>query len=295
MNDFTKYTNQDATIYHGDCLEALTDIPNDSIDLVFADPPYNIGKQFGEFKDVWASDKDYAEWCYCWLELCIKKLKPTGSLYVMTSTQAMPYLDLWLRERLSVLSRIVWHYDSSGVQAKKYFGSLYEPILFCVKNPNEYTFNANDITVEAKTGAVRKLIDYRKEIPAPYKTTKVPGNTWYFPRVRYRMAEYEEHPSQKPEALLERLIKASTNVNDLILDPFSGTFTTCAVSQRLGRKSIGIELQADYVKIGLRRLGIARHFNGEELQTLDKTFVRKNGKGVLGSARKENQTGLFDG
>jgi adenine-specific DNA-methyltransferase len=295
MNDFTKFANQDAIIYHGDCLRALSDIPDESVDLVFADPPYNIGKLFGEFKDIWASDKDYAEWCYCWLELCIQKLKPTGSLYVMTSTQAMPYLDLWLRDRLSVLSRIVWHYDSSGVQAKKYFGSLYEPILFCVKNPNEYTFNANDIEVEAKTGAVRKLIDYRKETPAPYKTTKVPGNTWYFSRVRYRMAEYEEHPSQKPEALLERIIKASTNVSDLILDPFSGTFTTCAVAKRLGRKSIGIELQSDYVKIGLRRLGIASHFNGEELYSLDKTFVRNNSNGVLGGAREENQTGLFDG
>jgi site-specific DNA-methyltransferase (adenine-specific) len=70
------------------------------------------------------------------------------------------------------------------------------------------------------------------------------------------MPEYEEHPSQKPEALLERIIKVSSNIGDIVLDPFSGTFTTCAVSQRLGRQSIGIEMQTDYVKIGLRRLGI---------------------------------------
>lgn len=223
----------------------------------------------------------------------IRKLKPTGSLYVMTSTQAMPYLDVWLRERMSILSRIVWHYDSSGVQAKKYFGSLYEPILFCVKDPKAYTFNAGDIEVEAKTGAVRKLIDYRKGIPAPYKTTKIPGNAWYIPRVRYRMAEYEEHPSQKPEALLERIIKASTNVNELVLDPFCGTFTTCAVAQRLGRKSIGIEFQLDYIKIGLRRLGIASQLNGEVLRGLDKTYVRKNGNGVRGIT-EDKQAGLFD-
>ena len=213
--------------------------------------------------------------------------KPTGSLYVMTSTQAMPYLDLWLRERLSILSRIIWHYDSSGVQAKNYFGSLYEPILFCVKDQKAYTFNADDIEVEAKTGAVRKLIDYRKEVPTPYNTTKIPGNTWYIPRVRYRMAEYEEHPSQKPEALLERIIKASTNANELVLDPFSGTFTTCAVAQRLGRKSIGIEFQPDYVKVGLRRLGIATRFNDEELRALDKTYIRKNGNGVRGGSIEE--------
>jgi site-specific DNA-methyltransferase (adenine-specific) len=212
----------------------------------------------------------------------------------MTSTQAMPYLDLWLRERMSVLSRIVWHYDSSGVQAKKYFGSMYEPILFCTKDSKKYTFNASDVEVEARTGSVRKLIDYRKEVPTPYKTTKIPGNTWYFPRVRYRMPEYEEHPSQKPEALLERIIRASSNVADTVLDPFSGTFSTCAVAQKLGRKSIGIELQEEYIKIGLRRLSLASHFDGAPLRGVKKNFVRRN----VGTASIEesaiDQPGLFD-
>ena len=270
------YGNDTAAIYHGDCIEVLKHIEDGSVDLVFADPPYNIGKQFGDFKDLWASDEDYSNWCFQWLQLCIDKLKPTGSLYVMTSTQAMPHLDLWIRSRMNVLSRIIWHYDSSGVQAKKYFGSLYEPILFCVKNQKSYTFNDNDIEVEAKTGATRKLIDYRKEVPTPYKTTKIPGNSWYFPRVRYRMEEYEEHPSQKPEALLERVIKASSNKGDLVLDPFSGTFSTCAVAQRLGRRTIGIELQEEYLKIGLRRLNIASEFKGQTLKQVDKNFVRKN-------------------
>ena len=288
------YSNELSTVVHGDCLTALDEVPDGSVDLVFADPPYNIGKKFGEFVDTWPSDTAYAEWCFQWLAICLRKLSPTGSLYVMTSTQAMPYLDLWLRERINILSRIVWHYDSSGVQAKKYFGSLYEPILYCAKDAKNYTFNAADIEVEARTGAVRKLIDYRKETPTPYKTTKVPGNTWYLPRVRYRMSEYEEHPGQEPETLLERVIKASSNPGDSVLDPFSGTFTTCAVAQRLGRRSIGIELQAEYVKIGLRRLGIATHFNGEALQALDKTYVRKNGNGVKGGAAAEEQAGLFD-
>jgi site-specific DNA-methyltransferase (adenine-specific) len=145
-----------------------------------------------------------------------------------------------------------------------------------VKDAKNYTFNAEDIAVEAKTGATRKLIDYRKAIPTPYNTTKVPGNVWSMPRVRYRMLEYEQHPSQKPEALLERIIKASSNIGDLILDPFAGTFTSCAVAQRLGRKAIGIELQTEYFKTGLRRLGISSHFDGEELKPLDKTFIRKN-------------------
>ena len=289
-----QYGNETTTIFHGNCLEALSTLPAESVDLVFADPPYNIGKRFSEFDDAWPSDAKYAEWCQQWLALCVRVLRPTGSLYVMTSTQAMPYLDLWLRDRLTVLSRIVWHYDSSGVQAKKYYGSLYEPILFCVKDTKNYTFNVSDIEVEARTGAVRKLMDYRKEVPAPYKTTKVPGNAWYIPRVRYRMDEYEEHPSQKPEALMERIIRASSNPGDMVLDPFGGTFTTSTVAQRLGRHSISIESQAEYVKIGLRRLNISTHFNGEELYALDKSYVRKNANGVHGGAVDERQTGLFD-
>jgi site-specific DNA-methyltransferase (adenine-specific) len=288
------HSNELSTIYHSDCFDALQEIKDGSVDLVFADPPYNIGKTFGTFKDSWRSDKDYADWCYLWLDLCINKLSQNGSIYVMTSTQAMPYLDLWMRDRLTILSRIVWHYDSSGVQAKKYYGSLYEPILHCVKNPKSYTFNSREIEVEAKTGAVRQLIDYRKANPEPYKTTKVPGNTWYFPRVRYRMPEYEDHPSQKPEALLERIIKASSNPGDLVLDPFSGTFSTCAVSQKLNRKSIGIEMQELYYRIGLRRLGISNEYNGTHILPLDKSFARRNTVGIRNSVISDVQASIFE-
>jgi adenine-specific DNA-methyltransferase len=262
-------------IVHGDALDVLKELPDHSIDLIFADPPYNIGKQFGAFRDSWESDDAYAAWTQCWLDLCIAKLSPTGSLYVMASTQSMPYLDLHLRSRMAVLSRIAWHYDSSGVQAKQYYGSLYEPILHAVMDRKRYTFNADAIRVEAKTGAKRKLIDYRKDVPTPYSTTKVPGNVWYFPRVRYRMSEYEEHPSQKPEALLERIILASSNPGDLVLDPFSGTFTTSAVAQRLDRRSIGIEAERDYVAIGLRRLSLASELDGASLEAPAKSHQRR--------------------
>ena len=216
------FGTKEVTIAQGDALVILDrHVEDATVNLVFADPPYNIGKSFGACRDKWPSDKGYAEWCYQWLGVCLRKLTGNGSLYVMTSTQAMPYLDLWLRDQCTVRSRIVWHYDSSGVQAKRYYGSMYEPILYCVKDPKNCTFNADAIEVQARTGAVRKLIDYRKPEPTPYNSKKVPGNVWYFPRVRYRMDEYEEHPSQKPEALLERVIRASSNPGDLVLDPFA--------------------------------------------------------------------------
>jgi adenine-specific DNA-methyltransferase len=269
------FKNNGHRIIWGDALEVMSkDIQDSSIDLIFVDPPYNIGKDFNGRKDKWDSEKAYLEWCFQWLDLCIKKLKDTGSMYVMAATQNMPYIDTYLRGKLEILSRIVWYYDSSGVQAKQYYGSLYEPILFCVKDKNHYTFNSNDILVNAKTGAQRKLIDYRKAIPTIYNTKKVPGNVWEISRVRYRMDEYEDHPTQKPTALLERIITASSNSDDLVLDPFSGTFTTSFVAKQLGRQSIGIEIEEKYVKIGLRRLQILTEYKGEELKREARSYER---------------------
>lgn len=280
------FGTDDTKLFWGEAIYILERlVPDESVDLVFADPPYNIGKQFGNFHDRWPSDEAYAKWCYIWLDLCLRKLKPTGSIYVMTSTQAMPYLDLYLRNKTTVLSRIVWHYDSSGVQAKTYFGSMYEPILFCAKDAKRYTFNSDEIKVEARTGAQRKLIDYRKSIPAQYNSDKVPGNVWYYPRVRYRMNEYEEHPSQKPEILMERILKASSNPGDLVLDPFAGTFTTSAVAKKLGRRSIGIEREKKYIPVGLRRLSLADTFQGTRLVPPAKSFIRRT---------PVQDTGLFE-
>lgn len=274
MNEFG---NKEHKIYQGDAIEVLQNkIEDNSIDLIFVDPPYNIGKNFNGLKDEWKSDEDYLKWCYQWIDLLLKKLKNNGSLYIMTSTQFIPNFDIYLRNKINILSRIVWSYDSSGVQAKNHYGSMYEPILFCVKNKKNYTFNSEDILVEAKTGSKRKLIDYRKNPPQPYNTKKVPGNVWNFSRVRYRMSEYEKHPTQKPIALLERVIKASTNEGDIVLDPFSGTFTTSYVAKKLNRKSIGIEINEEYSKIGIRRVLEKFELNGEDLTPKPKTYQIKN-------------------
>ena len=275
-NNLEFFESNGNRIYHGDAIDVLQSIPDESVDLIFVDPPYNIGKNFAGRKDKWKTDNDYLTWCYQWIDLCIKKLTPTGSFYVMTSTQFMPYFDIYIRDKMTILSRIIWSYDSSSVQAKNYYGSMYEPILFCVKDKNNYSFNGEDILVEAKTGAKRKLIDYRKSPPQPYNTKKIPGNVWDFSRVRYRMEEYENHPTQKPISLLERIIKASSNKGDVVLDPFCGTFTTCYVAQKLKRKFIGIEIQEEYFKIGLRRLNIADEYKGKILEKEHKSYEFKN-------------------
>lgn len=234
-------------IINEDILIGLKKIENESIDLIFIDPPYNLNKTYeNNISDYWPTNKDYIIWLKKWLLIAIKKLKPNGSLYIMNTTQNMPYIDIYLREKLYIKSRIVWTYDSSRVQAKNFFGSLYEPILFCTKHKDIYTFNKNDILVETKTGAKRKLTDYRKNPPQQYNHWKVPGNVWEFPRVRYKMPEYVEHPSQKPEALLERIVKVSSNKNDIILDLFAGSFSMGKVCKKLDRHYIGIEKSAKY-------------------------------------------------
>jgi DNA modification methylase len=142
----------------------------------------------------------------------------------------------------------------------------------------KYKFNSKDIEVEAKTGAQRNLIDYRKTPPRPYNNKKIPGNVWNFNRIRFLQEEYENHPTQKPEILLERIIKASSNKNDLILDPFGGSFTTGAVAKKNLRRSISFEINKDYVKIGLRRLNIKSNFIAKELVKLKKRKTKNKSK-----------------
>lgn len=257
----------------GDSVSVLKKMKDRSVQLIFADAPYNIGKNFGNNDDRWGSVSEYVDWCKTWIDEGMRVLSDTGTMYLMTATQHMPYLDVFASEKYNVLCRIIWAYDSSGVQSRKIYGSLYEPILMLNKSRKaRYTFNHEDILVEARTGSKRRLIDYRKTPPQPYSSEKVPGNVWQFNRVRFKMDEYENHPTQKPEALLERIIKASSNPGDVVLDPFSGSFTTSAVAVRLGRVAVGIDLNEEYYEMGLRRTGVATVRNG---RPLEKVKVRK--------------------
>jgi site-specific DNA-methyltransferase (adenine-specific)/adenine-specific DNA-methyltransferase len=287
-----RFEDANNTILMADVLDALRTVETDSVDLIFADPPYNIGKDFNGLRDLRDED-EYLSWSRTWIDECLRVLSPEGSFYLMSSTQMMPHFDLYCRERVAVLSRIVWSYDSSGVQARKYYGSMWEPILHMVADPKRYVFNADAIKVEAKTGSKRNLIDYRKDPPQPYSNEKVPGNIWDFSRVRWRMNEYEDHPSQKPEALLERVILASSNAGDLVMDPFAGTFTTCAVAARLGRRSLGIEINESYSKVGIRRVNVPSPFTPQELAKVKERKTKNRSKRDRGKNATVDQADLL--
>lgn len=273
----TLFGDESRRIIHGDALSELKKLPSESVDLIFADPPYNIGKNFDGLVESW-DDADFRSWLFEIIAECHRVLKKQGSMYIMNGTENMPWIDLECRKLFTIKSRIIWAYDSSGVQAKKYFGSMYEPILMMVKDAKNYTFNSDAILVEAKTGAKRALIDYRKNPPQPYNSQKVPGNVWEFSRVRYLMDEYENHPTQKPVALLKRIILASSCPGDIVLDPFAGSFTTGEVAVETGRRFIGIEVNCEYVKMGLRRLNVDSHFSAEELAKVKKRKTRNQSK-----------------
>ncbi len=275
--------NNNSMAILGDSLSVLKKMKERSVQLIFADAPYNIGKDFGNNSDKWESVQAYLEWCKLWIDECMRVLSENGTMYFMTATQHMSYLDVFASEKYNVLCRIIWSYDSSGVQSRKIYGSLYEPILMITKNSKtSYVFNHEDILVEAKTGSKRKLIDYRKNPPQPYSTKKVPGNVWDFSRVRFKMDEYENHPTQKPEALMERIIRVSSNPGDVVLDPFSGSFTTSAVAVRLGRVGVGIDLNEEYYEMGLSRTGIATERNGKSLEKVKARKTNAKSKYVRG-------------
>jgi len=271
------YSNSKTVAILGDSLKILPKIKDETVDLIFADPPYNLGKIFAGKKEQF-SKEGYVEWYKGWIDECMRILKSTGLFCFMAATQFMSYLDCYVDSKYDVISRVIWNYDSSGVQARNTFGSLYEPILIVAKDKKNYVFNGKDVMVEARTGAVRKLIDYRKTPPQQYNLKKVVGNVWNIPRVRYRMSEYENHPTQKPEKLLERMILALSNKNCLVLDPFAGTYTTCAVAKKLGRLSLGIEAEKDYFMIGLRRLGLTKQYGNIKLVKDKKRLTNNKSK-----------------
>lgn len=119
MDGFEEAHNHNSMAILGDSLNVLRQMKTGSVNLIFADAPYNIGKNFGNNSDHWDTVSDYVEWCKEWIDECLRVLKDDGTMYIMTATQHMPYLDIYVSEKYNVLCRIAWTYDSSGVQSKK--------------------------------------------------------------------------------------------------------------------------------------------------------------------------------
>ena len=225
----------------GNAAELLKTLKTESIDLIVADPPYNLGKDYGNNHDL-KGFEEYILFTREWLSEAKRVLKPEGSIYVFMGVRFISYLyDIMDRDlKLFFNSWIVWHY-TQGMGKTKGFSPRHDDILVFNKGKN-FTFNLDDIRVPQKFYRERNNMRGAN-----------PGDVWQFSHVHYSNPNRQNHPTQKPEGIIERIVLASSNKGDIVLDPFSGSGTTLRVCQQLGRKAIGFELNPEYVAMTEQR------------------------------------------
>jgi len=229
-------------IIAGDSLIELGNIEAGSVDLIVADPPYNLGKDYGNNHDIQGFD-EYISFSRDWLGQANRILKPTGTLYVFMGFRFISYLyDILDRElQMFFNSWIVWHY-TQGMGKTKGFSPRHDDILMFTKSTG-FRFNLDNVRIPQKYYRERNNMRGAN-----------PGDVWEFSHVHYCNGNRQNHPTQKPEGIIERMVLASSDENDLVVDPFSGSGTTLRVCQQLGRRAIGIEINPDYVAMTKDRL-----------------------------------------
>ena len=241
----------------GDTLEVLPSLKECSFDLLIADPPYNLFKDYGGWKSSIISSSEYANYTREWLSKCIPLLKKNGSIYICCDWKCSNEIASVLSEFATIKNRITWQREK-GRGAKSNWKNCTEDIWYAVLDDNDYTFNLDAVKQRRKV-----LAPYKKDgQPKDWVETKdgkfrdtCPSNFWDDISIPYwSMAENTAHPTQKPEKLIAKLMLASTNKGDSVLDPFGGSGTTAVVAKKLGRNYVTIEKNPQYVAWGEMRL-----------------------------------------
>ena len=253
------------TILNGDCVAALANMPAGSVDLVFADPPFNIGYDY----DVYDDSKDqatYLDWSQQWISGVHRALKPTGTFWLAIGDEYAAELKVMSRQiGFTCRSWVIWYY-TFGVNCTRKFSRSHAHLFHFVKDPQTFTFNDDAIRVpsarqlvynDKRANSKGRLPDDTwilrpQDLPGGFSAT---DDTWYFPRVAGTFKERAGfHGCQMPEQLLGRIIRCCSNPGELVLDPFSGSASTLVVAKKLQRNFLGFDLSADYVERGLARL-----------------------------------------
>ena len=232
----------------GDTFGTLKNLPDNFVDLLIVDPPYNLDKQFGKNKFSKMSQTEYAEYTEKWLKAVLPKLKDTASVYVCCDWKSAIVIAPVLQKYLDVKNRITWQREK-GRGAKENWKNGMEDIFFCTKS-NEFTFNVNAVKLRRKVnapytenGAPKDWVDTRD---GKFRDT-FPSNFWDDISIPYwSMPENTAHPTQKPEKLLAKIILASSNEGDFVFDPFAGSGSTLVTAKKLGRQYLGIEKNKQY-------------------------------------------------
>lgn len=234
--------SKELKIICGDAIEKMQELKSSSIDLIIADPPYNLGKDYGNGSDK-KSFEEYIRFTNDWTREAARVLKRSGSIYVFMGFRFISYLYQILEKdnSLNFINWLCWHY-TQGIGKKKGFSPRHDDILL-FSITEDFTFNLDSIRIPQKYYRSRNNMRGAN-----------PGDVWEFSHIHYCQDNRQEHPTQKPEGLIERMVLASSKEGDIILDPFSGSGTTLRVCQQLNRNCIGIELNEDYVNMTKNRL-----------------------------------------
>lgn len=243
----------------GDTLEKLREIPDESIDLIVTDPPYNLNKDYGKSQDK-LEFEEYLEFSRSWIAEAKRVLKKDGTIYIFMGMRYISYLFSILEQEFGFTfnSWITWYY-TQGIGKTKGFSPRHDDILMFTKNSKKFTFNLDDIRVPQKF--YRSINNMRGANP---------GNVWEFSHMHYCNKNRQSHPTQKPEGLYERMILASSNLGDTVLDPFLGSGTCLRVCQHTGRNGIGIDLNPEYIEMTEERL--KEEFKG--FDSMDERILR---------------------
>jgi site-specific DNA-methyltransferase (adenine-specific) len=246
------------TLLCGDCIEEMKKMESETVGLIVTDPPYNLSKDYGNNDDS-MSFHDYIKFSRDWLTEAKRILVSNGTIYVFMGVRYISYIYTILEKELGFLfnSWISWCY-TQGIGKTKGYSPRHDDILMFTKN-NQFKFNLNAIRVPQKY--YRSVNNMRGANP---------GNVWDFSHVHYCQQNRQQHPTQKPEAIFERMILASSDEGDLVLDPFCGSGTSMRVCQQTNRRGIGIEINYEYVKMTKERL--AQEFHG--FDSIDKRMER---------------------
>ncbi|GAB4288043.1 MAG: site-specific DNA-methyltransferase [Myxococcota bacterium] len=243
-----KYLNK---IAFGDCVEIMKEIPEGSVDITFADPPFNLNKKYGGYKDK-KSLEDYLKWCEKWLFEMVRITKPSGSIFVHNIPKWLTYYSAYLNSIAEFRHWISW--DAMSAPLGKSLLPNHYGILYYVKDRKQSKFY--DIrSPHPRCRTCNYLIkDYGGKKAGLHPFGPLLSDVWTdIHRIRHNKRR-DEHPCQLPVHLLERLILMTTDENDIVFDPFVGTGTSAIAAKRLGRRFIGIDIDPKYVDISTQKL-----------------------------------------
>ncbi|WP_081286465.1 DNA-methyltransferase [Mycobacterium asiaticum] len=241
-------------VVSGDCVEALRSLPDGVASLVIADPPYNIGPAFGIDKE-WNRSTEWLPWCESWLKECLRVLTPSGQIFIYGIHHYQCYLQCLLYDLgLKYRRQIIWHYENGWSRSKKTLATHYEPILWFSKS-DTYTYHPVREPYKSTERLKNKIIKNGK-VWVPNPEGRMAGDVWKFPTLAGKRFEQErvDHPTQKPLALTDRIIRHFSNEGELVVVPFAGSGTECVSAARNRRAYWGCELKQEYVELALSRL-----------------------------------------